>query len=57
MQHRRTQRFSPVPNFDVQNDVEAYRETLLPNRDPYAHFLAHGSPIVSARDRPDAVAA
>jgi hypothetical protein len=57
MQHRCTQRFSPVPNFDVQNDVEAYRETLLPNRDPYAHFLAHGSLIVSASDQPDAVAA
>jgi hypothetical protein len=45
--HRRTQQVSPLPSFDVAAYVQTHAATLLPNRDPYAHFLAIGQ---SARD-------
>jgi len=40
--HRRTGEVSPVPSFDVAAYGQAHEATLLPHRDPYAHFLATG---------------
>ncbi len=42
LMHRRTQRFSPLPTFDVEAYSQMHAATLLPERDPYAHFLAIG---------------
>ena len=42
LMHRRTQRFSPLPNFDVLAYSQMHAATLLPERDPYAHYLAIG---------------
>jgi uncharacterized repeat protein (TIGR03803 family) len=42
LMHRRTQRFSPLPSFDVSAYRQMHAATLLPERDPYAHFLAIG---------------
>jgi len=42
LKHRRTQRVSPLPAFDVADYVRAHAAELLPDRDPYAHYLAIG---------------
>jgi hypothetical protein len=42
LQHRREQRFSPLPKFDVSAYCQEHAATMLSNRDPYAHFLAIG---------------
>jgi hypothetical protein len=43
LQHRRTQRFSPTPWFDVEFYLEHYRDLVGRNRDPFAHFLEAGT--------------
>jgi hypothetical protein len=40
--HRRTQRVSPRPSFDVAAYVKSHGDTLRPERDAYAHYLAIG---------------
>lgn len=41
--HRRTQRYSPNPLFDVGWYVQRYGEDVGPNRDPFAHYLHSGT--------------
>jgi hypothetical protein len=40
--HRRSQRFSPLPTFDVVAQIKMHTATLHPDRDPYAHFWVIG---------------
>jgi len=42
LSHRRSQTVSPLRCFDVAAYVKAHAQTLPPQRDPYAHFLAIG---------------
>ncbi len=42
--HRRSQRFSPLPLFDVEFYLAAYGARIGPNRDPFAHYLVAGGP-------------
>jgi hypothetical protein len=42
LQNRRSQRFSPNPEFDVVAYVADYGEVIGRNRDPFAHYLRHG---------------
>jgi len=53
LQHRRTQRFSPLPTFDAAAHAQAHQATLRPGRDPYLHALASG-PFANDTDRRDA---
>ncbi len=41
--HRRSQKFSPTPRFDVAWYVEQHPEEVRGNRDPFAHFLQAGT--------------
>jgi len=39
LEHRRTQAYSPNPDFDVAAHVHAFKQEMGPNRDPFVDFL------------------
>jgi hypothetical protein len=41
--HRRSQLFSPHPEFDLDWYLRTYGEEVGPNRDPFAHYLMSGT--------------
>ncbi len=57
LKHRRTGQFSPLPGFDLAAYTVVHAATLLPNRDPYAHFLAIGRFAVAGIAETDRLAA
>jgi hypothetical protein len=42
--HRREQRFSPLPLFDIEFYLASYGGRIGPNRDPFTHYLLAGAP-------------
>jgi hypothetical protein len=57
LKHRRTGRFSPLPTFDLDAYKKEHAATLLPDRDPYAHFLAIGRFAAPDRHQADRMVA
>ena len=43
LQHRRSQRFSPNEQFDLDWYLRRYAQQVGPNRDPFAHYLQTGT--------------
>jgi hypothetical protein len=43
LNHRRSQKFSPTPMFDVAWYVQQHPEEMAGSRDPFAHFLQAGT--------------
>jgi autotransporter passenger strand-loop-strand repeat protein len=50
LMHRRTRRVSPLPSFDVDAYSQSHTATLLPERDPYMHYLASGDASAQQAD-------
>jgi hypothetical protein len=57
LKHRRAQRFSPRPGFDLDAYKCEHAATLRPDRDPYAHYLAIGGFAAAGTCQADRAAA
>jgi hypothetical protein len=45
LKHRRTQRVSPNPAFELPFYLDRHRVEIGPNRDPFMHFVRHGAAL------------